>query len=117
MTRLLQERELQLIKSVSSTHRIQLFTCFSKSSLSLLIGQNCFVQRFFSEVGPKCWRYKKLRVRYLPQEEIADAHFATGADKELRIRDAGSRQKVFYCLFIYRVGLQDSCFHLFRDFP
>src|SRR5207245_8255333 len=41
-----------------------------------------------AEVGPQGVGHVHLGVRELPEEEVAEAHLATGADQEVGIRDA-----------------------------
>src|SRR5260370_33334320 len=40
------------------------------------------------EVGPERLGDENLRIRNLPEQEIADAHFAAGADQQVGVRQA-----------------------------
>src|SRR5579871_6111073 len=72
---------------------------FSESSFSLLVGTNCFVQIFFSEVGPKLGRDVKFCIGDLPEQKIANAHFSAGADQQFWIRYAARFQILLKGLF------------------
>src|SRR5262245_28997114 len=54
--------------------------------LALLVRENRFEQVPASEVGPERLGYVDLRVRDLPQQVVADAHFAARANQQIRIR-------------------------------
>src|SRR5688572_5889962 len=45
------------------------------------------------ELGPEAFAEVELRVREVPEQEIADAPLAAGADEEIRIRQAVERER------------------------
>jgi hypothetical protein len=52
-------------------------------------GGNRLVQRRLVEIGPQPVAEKQLGVCGLPQQEVADPHFAAGADHQIRIGHMG----------------------------
>lgn len=66
-----------------------LFRGFAKTALTRLEGIQCLVQGGFIEVGPQTVTEKQLGVCGLPQQKIADAHLAAGADDQVRVRHMG----------------------------
>src|SRR5581483_785727 len=54
--------------------------------IALLIREDRFEQMAASEVGPQRLGEPDLRIRDLPQQEVADAHLAARPDEEIGIR-------------------------------
>ena len=59
-----------------------------------------------------CRREVEFAVGYLPQQEVADAHFAAGSYQQVGVGDAGGGECGRYGLFGYLFGLQCAVFHL-----
>src|SRR6185295_8686131 len=54
--------------------------------IALLVGHHRLEQIAAAEVGPQRFGHPDLRIRDLPQQEVADAHLAARADEQIRIR-------------------------------
>ena len=61
---------------------------------------NRLVQIFFLELRPTSFRHPNLCVANLPQQEIADAHFARGSNHEVRIGHPAGVQVTGHRLFM-----------------
>src|SRR5579884_505877 len=55
------------------------------AALALLIFGQAFEQVDATEIRPQRRRYVNFRVRQLPQEEVAEAHLAAGADHKIGV--------------------------------
>src|SRR5213593_2403905 len=69
------------------------------ASLALLVFQDGLEKILPPEIGPECRGYPDFGIGDLPEKEIADAHFAAGADKQVWIRNAGGIQKTGHHFF------------------
>src|SRR5690606_37764989 len=78
-----------------SAYRIQLFTCFAKSSFPLLIRPDRFEKVFLPEIRPEGRRDIEFSISNLPQQEIAYPHFSACSDQQLWVWDARRLQIVF----------------------
>lgn len=61
--------------------------CFNRteSSCTICVSYDSFFEVLFSKVGPICLGDIEFRVRYLPQQEVADSFFVCGTNQEVRI--------------------------------
>src|SRR5690606_12170763 len=64
----------------------QLFAGAAKAALALAEGLDGDIQRGGVELGPQQVGEIKLRVGQLPEQEVADALLAAGADEEIGLR-------------------------------
>jgi len=60
--------------------------CFAKPPLPLLKRADGFVQVRAAEIRPEHRREPEFGIRGLPEEEVAEAHFAAGANQQVRLR-------------------------------
>src|SRR4029079_13530560 len=74
------------------------------SPVALLIREDRFDEVPTPEIGPQSICHVDLRIRDLPQQVIADAHFAAGADEEIRIGLTGRVEKTREPLFVENFG-------------
>src|SRR5262245_17918240 len=74
------------------------------AALALLIRQHRLDQMAAAEVGPERVGHIDLRVRNLPEQVVAHAHLATGADEEIRIRLTGRVEKAREALLVEILG-------------
>src|SRR5260221_60988 len=58
----------------------------SVTALALLVREDRFEQVVAAEVGPERLGHPDFRVRDLPEQEVADAHFAARPDQQIGIR-------------------------------
>src|SRR5262245_36000752 len=65
------------------------------------------VELQFAEIGPERLRHQQFGVGDLPEQKIADAHFAAGADEQVRIGQVGGVEVLAQNLFgdVWRVQL------------
>src|SRR5712671_4639088 len=77
-------------------------------AIAFLVGENRLEQIVAPEVGPERFSDPDLGIRDLPQQEIADAHFAAGPNEEIGIRLTGGIQKVAEGALVERFR-RDAC--------
>ena len=56
------------------------------AAFAFLVIEEGFEEPGAIEIGPQSFRDKDFSIRDLPKKEIADAHFAAGANEEIGIR-------------------------------
>src|SRR5262245_21981140 len=74
------------------------------ASIALLIRDHRLEQIAPAEIGPQRVGHPDLGVGDLPQQEIADAHFAAGADEQIRIGLVGGVEEFAEALLVQIVG-------------
>src|SRR5262245_87542 len=79
-------------RRVGALRLAQLFAGAAETAFALLEGSDGRVQRGSVEVGPQQIGEIQLRVSQLPQQEIADALLAAGADEQIGLRREAHRQ-------------------------
>src|SRR5258706_16221691 len=87
----LDRRILRVLRALRSTvvslcaerHRRRLDAAVA--AVALLVGDDRLEQIAAAEIGPERFGDPDLRVRDLPQQEVADAHLAARADQQIRI--------------------------------
>ncbi len=68
-----------------------LFRDSAKPSVTLLKIQNCLIKCGY-EIRPQDRRHIKLRIRKLPEEKIADSHFAACSNHQIQFRQFSGRK-------------------------
>ena len=66
----------------------------AETALAALEADNAVDKVLLGEVGPEMVGYEDFGVGQLPEEEVADAEVATGADEQIGVGDAGSGEVV-----------------------
>src|SRR6266404_3760136 len=69
----------------------------------------------FSKIRPKRWRDYQLRIRNLPKQEVADAHFAAGPDQQIGVRQVMGIEVLRKNLLVDVGGIEFARFHLLRQ--
>ncbi len=70
--------------------RVELLGGTPEAAFALAIGINGLIQRFAVEIGPQTSGEVELGVGQLPEQEVADALLAAGADEQIRLGRVGS---------------------------
>src|ERR1700746_4025085 len=71
------------------------------AALAFLKIEQGLVKLGAAEIGPKSFGDINFGIGYLPQEEIADAHFAAGANQQVGIRQSGGVEMLRNHLLIH----------------
>ena len=89
----------------------------AKASMPLIILLDSGVELGFSEIGPKRRRDDQLGVGDLPEQKVANAHLAAGADQQIRVGNI-TRVKVLRNNLLGDFGgVELSGFDLLGDAP
>src|SRR5512137_389471 len=76
----------------------------AEASLPAGVETQCRVERGIVEVGPERVAEIELRIRQVPEQEIADALLATGADEQIRFGRACQLHLLSKQGFVDRIG-------------
>src|SRR2546422_4204174 len=57
-----------------------------------------------AELGPQAIGEVQLRIGHLPEQEVADAHLAAGADEKVRVRRMRQRHELAQPCFVELLG-------------
>ena len=74
----------------------------------------CLVELGFAEIRPERLGDDKFGVGDLPEQEIADAHFAAGSDDEVRVRDIAGVEVLGEQMLVDLLGFQNAALDLMR---
>src|SRR5690349_15886407 len=80
-------------------------------------GSQCRLEVRHVEIGPQRLADVQLGVGQIPQQEIADAVIATGADEQIRIADLRERELARETLLVDLLGTQRTARDLRRQAP
>src|SRR5450759_2612217 len=76
----------------------------AEPSVALLIVRQGFEELRLSKIRPQRLGNVNFGVGALPQEEVRQAHFATGPDQQIRIRHAGGVEETAENALVDRLG-------------
>ncbi len=93
----------------------------AKASFALLVGQYGEIQGLRIEIRPQRLGKIHFGISHLPQQEIADALFAAGADKKIRLGCVMHRQVGRKIVFVEALRkfwtVQEHALHRLHDIP
>src|SRR5947207_6316229 len=87
----------------------------AKASMPPVIFFERGIELWFTKVGPQGVGDYQFGIRDLPKKKIADAHFATGADKQIRIRKVAGVEVLGKDLFGDVRGIEFSCLYFLSN--
>src|SRR3990167_8311532 len=86
-------------RCLSMARGFDLITGQTETALASGIRGKCLLELRAIEIRPQDRREMHLGVGKFPQQEIADALLASGADEKIRLRRAGQTEKKFDACF------------------
>src|SRR5262245_5089128 len=89
---------------LGTLRRFELLAGTAEAPLAAAVGSDGEVERRGVEVGPQRVGEIKLGVRKLPQQEVADALLAAGADEEVRLRRIAHGEVGKQRFFVHRLA-------------
>ena len=99
------ETALRKVRSGSVIRWRELLAGAAKPAFAAAIGINRFDETLATEIRPQRFSEMKFRIRQLPKEKIADAFFAAGANKKIRLGCVRHGEMLRQFLFVYIVKL------------
>src|SRR5919108_638203 len=95
----------------------RLFARESETALARIEGAQRVLEMRHVEIRPQCLAEVQLGVGEIPQQEIADAVIAAGADEQVRVAGVGQRQLARETLLVDGVERHGAARHLRGDAP